>query len=110
MSQGILLAFRSQQYPVACVPVAKRTSRTLRDALKLFSGKYYAQFGDKLVTTSKVSKFAPASAIVTECFHHRQRWSGYKRRPGFRSRPSSRGWSAMMARLFAFQAGLDFIG
>ncbi|HMF30052.1 MAG TPA: hypothetical protein VKK79_01460, partial [Candidatus Lokiarchaeia archaeon] len=68
LANAIMLTYRSAEYPVACVLVAGKVSRTLRDALKLFAEKFYAQFADKFADYNNVSAFDSASALVAECF------------------------------------------
>jgi len=68
LTGATLLTYRNPQYPVACVIVATKVSRTLRDALRLFTEKFYAQFADKFASTYDDSLFSPASALIAECF------------------------------------------
>ena len=69
MDNGIMILQRTQLEKVACVLVATKSSRTLRDGLQLFAKRFYEQFsehlGDELINKEY---FDPASTLVTECF------------------------------------------
>ncbi len=68
MDEGIMILQRSQTTHIACVLVATRSSHTLRDGLRLFSEKFYAQFKEHLADAHELSRFKPASKIVADCF------------------------------------------
>ena len=68
MSHATILVQRSPQYPLACIIVALKVSRSLRDALDLFAGKFYAQFSEGFANSNRVTQFDPASVLVAECF------------------------------------------
>ncbi len=68
MDEGIMILQRSQTTRIACVLVATRSSRTLRDGLKLFSEKFYAQFKEHLADPHEISLFTTASKFVADCF------------------------------------------
>jgi hypothetical protein len=68
LDEGIMILQRSQAKNIACVLVASRPSRTLRDGLQLFSERFYAQYADQLVEPINKVVFEPATALVAECF------------------------------------------
>jgi len=68
LTEGVLILQRNQQTSAACVLVATKSSRTLRDALRRFSNRFCEQFKSCLPNTSEVGQFAPASSLVAECF------------------------------------------
>ncbi len=68
MAEATLIYERSPVYPVACILVASKASKTLRDSLDAFSTKFFHQFGDKLEDSNNVTQFRPAEKLVEECF------------------------------------------
>jgi hypothetical protein len=68
LANAMLLVQRSKQYPVACIVVATKVSKMLRDGLRVFAQKFFESFANKFNELSDVSKFAPASELVAESF------------------------------------------
>nr|MDO8110324.1 hypothetical protein [Candidatus Sigynarchaeota archaeon] len=68
LDEGTMILQRSQVKNIACVLVATRTSRALRDGLRLFSERFYERFKDDLVDPINKEAFTPAAALVAECF------------------------------------------
>lgn len=67
LDQAVLLLHRGERN-VTFVLVVTQTSKALREALRLFAAKFFAEFADKLDKPNKVSQFKPASKLVEECF------------------------------------------
>ncbi|MBN2151809.1 MAG: hypothetical protein JW839_10205, partial [Candidatus Lokiarchaeota archaeon] len=65
---AVIFAHRSTQYPVACIMVATRSSRVLRDALKTFAEKFYTRYGPHFSNTSESNAFESATGLVAESF------------------------------------------
>ncbi|MBN2152598.1 MAG: hypothetical protein JW839_14185 [Candidatus Lokiarchaeota archaeon] len=70
VSDAIILAYRNPDFPIACVIVATRPTRSLRDALRLFAERFYKEFSDYFTNVSDVAQFSGAEALVTACFPH----------------------------------------
>ncbi|HME55451.1 MAG TPA: hypothetical protein VKM55_24800 [Candidatus Lokiarchaeia archaeon] len=68
--EAIILAQRSPDYPVACILVATRPTRSLRDGLKLFADRFCCDFHDCFATPFNVTQFSGAEDLVTACFPH----------------------------------------
>ncbi len=65
---AVIFAHRSTQYPVACMLVATKSSRVLRDALKTFAEKFYARYAPHFSNTSETGAFESATTFVAESF------------------------------------------
>ena len=70
VSDAIILAHLSPDYPIACVLVATRSTRSLRDALKIFAERFYNEFHDGFATMNNVGQFSGEEDLVTACFPH----------------------------------------
>ncbi|MFX0102709.1 MAG: hypothetical protein ACFFCS_24290 [Candidatus Hodarchaeota archaeon] len=69
LDQAILILHRSEDYPVACVLVSSKSSRSLRDALESFAGKFYSRFSRELEKSlPETSKFAATNELILDCF------------------------------------------
>ncbi|MFX0101117.1 MAG: hypothetical protein ACFFCS_16195 [Candidatus Hodarchaeota archaeon] len=69
LDNAILLLKSSDKYPVACVLVAARSSRSLRDSLDTFAGMFFEEFAGELEgDVNEVTKFRPATSIISRCF------------------------------------------
>jgi hypothetical protein len=68
LANAVLLSYHSKNYPISCVLVAGKVSRTLRDALKLFADRFEVQFEACFADYNNISQFESAAALVTECF------------------------------------------
>ncbi|HME56452.1 MAG TPA: hypothetical protein VKM55_29905 [Candidatus Lokiarchaeia archaeon] len=70
VAEAVILTQRSPDYPVACVLVATRPTRSLRDGLKSFSDRFCGEFNACFVTLNDTSQFNEAEKLVTACFPH----------------------------------------
>ncbi len=68
LEEGIIIIQRVEQTNIACALVARKASQTLRDGLRAFAAKFYDQFGGVLQNPNNSDRFAPASALINECF------------------------------------------
>ncbi|HMF33227.1 MAG TPA: hypothetical protein VKK79_17510 [Candidatus Lokiarchaeia archaeon] len=66
LDQGVLLVQRSDQYPVACVLVANKSTRLLRQSLDSFARRFFAEFAPFFAEISIVANFNPAEQIIAE--------------------------------------------
>lgn len=68
LDEATMIAHRCAGTSIACVLVTTNATRTLREALEMFSGMFLARFKDALANPSKVSAFQDAAALVPTCF------------------------------------------
>jgi len=68
LSEGVLIVQRSRASNVACVLVATKSSRALRDGLHLFSERFGTQYGPLISDPINKALFEPASSLIAECF------------------------------------------
>ncbi|MFX0139934.1 MAG: hypothetical protein ACFFDN_40205 [Candidatus Hodarchaeota archaeon] len=68
LDQAVLILKRSEQFPVACVLVTTKSSRSLRDALNSFAEKFFTEFSQFFSEPHKLDNFSPASDLVSDCF------------------------------------------
>jgi len=68
LDQALLIIKRNEDYPIACVLIATKSTKSLRQALNSFSDKFITQFSQFFSETSMVSNFEPASSLILECF------------------------------------------
>jgi hypothetical protein len=67
---AIIIACQIPEYKIACMLVATRPTRSLRDGLKLFAEKFCQQFKDSLMVPNNVAKCCDAEDLVNACFPH----------------------------------------
>ena len=70
MSNAIIIAYRNPEYPVAFVLVVTRSSRNLRDGLKLFAERFCNQYKTGFAVPNYVEQFSGAEDLVAACFPH----------------------------------------
>ena len=68
LDQALLIIKRNEEYPIACVLIATKSTKSLRQALNSFSDKFITQFSQFFSDTSMVSNFESASDLIEECF------------------------------------------
>ncbi|MFX1515980.1 MAG: hypothetical protein ACFFC6_06700, partial [Promethearchaeota archaeon] len=68
ISDAIILAQRSDNFPIATVVIASKVSRTLRDGLNIFTERFCDKFSSYFSLPSDISQFTTASDLVRECF------------------------------------------
>ncbi len=67
-ARAVLIMRWVEKYPIACVLVATRSSRALRQSLDRFAGRFIEEFAGALAQPTNVGQFKPASKLVAECF------------------------------------------
>ncbi|MFX0102145.1 MAG: hypothetical protein ACFFCS_21445 [Candidatus Hodarchaeota archaeon] len=68
LDEGIMIIQQGKIDNVAYVLVATKSSRMLRDSLRLFSERFHAQYSQYFVDPINKALFEPASELVSECF------------------------------------------
>jgi hypothetical protein len=68
LTDAILLLHRSEKYPIACVLVATKSTKTLRHALNNFAEEFYITFSDKFDILSEPRRFDAADLLVEQHF------------------------------------------
>ncbi len=68
LTKGVLILQRNQQSNIACILVATRSSRTLKEALIRFTERFCQEYGQFFSEKSDIMRFAPAGKLVAECF------------------------------------------
>ena len=68
LSNGVLLLKRHEDYPIACVLTANKTSKALRKALNHFIILFIKDYRKYFSNPSNVSQFGEASQLISECF------------------------------------------
>ena len=68
LTQAILILRRSERLPAACVLVASRPSRALRDALDGFARRFFEEYSEQFAHSSNISLFAGATQFIEEYF------------------------------------------
>lgn len=68
LDEGVIILQRHKASDIASVLVANKSSRSLRNALYLFTDKFYARFQNELARLSDINQFTDASALVQETF------------------------------------------
>ncbi len=68
LANGVLLIQRDSNHNIAAVVVSTRSSRTLRDGLKVFEKRFIEEFGSFFPNYTDVSKYEGANSIISECF------------------------------------------
>ncbi len=69
LEDAVLLVQRSEKFPVACVLLASKSSRTLRDSLQLFAAQFFIQYESFLASPSDTGQFASATSLVERYFN-----------------------------------------
>ncbi len=67
---AIIIAYQIPEYKIACMLVATRPTRSLRDSLKHFAEKFCEQFKENLMVPSNVAKCCDAEDLVNVYFPH----------------------------------------
>jgi hypothetical protein len=68
LSEAILMVHRSQKFQISYVLVAKKSSKTLRDHLKIFAMKFEARYNLHFKEVIDLQKFYSATELIEECF------------------------------------------
>jgi hypothetical protein len=70
LANAVLIVKRSKKYPLACVLVATKFSRTLRNALDVFADKFYSKSNYEAKESLAVNEsyYHFADALIAECF------------------------------------------
>jgi hypothetical protein len=68
LDQAILLLQRSEEYPIVCVLITNRSSRSLRMALNRFSNNFFKNFSQFFTQPIDQSKFETALDLVLDAF------------------------------------------
>ena len=69
LSDAILLLHRSQQFSVACVLIATKSTQTLRHALNTFAEEFYEKYADEFDKNMvNIRKFDSALELVDRHF------------------------------------------
>ncbi|MFX0101310.1 MAG: hypothetical protein ACFFCS_17180 [Candidatus Hodarchaeota archaeon] len=69
LENGILILKKSTTYQTACVLVASKASRSLRNALDMFANEFFTTYGELLKSSPReVSAFDGAVEIMRKCF------------------------------------------
>ena len=68
LDQGVLLIRRSDEYPVACVLVANKSTRLLRQSLDAFATRFFAEFAPYFthISATSLDNFQNASHLISE--------------------------------------------
>ncbi len=66
LDQGVLLVRRSDQYPVACVLVANKSTLLLRQSLDAFARRFFAEFAPNLDKANTTTNFDNAAQLIAE--------------------------------------------
>ena len=64
LKQAMLIVKESKQYPIACVLVATKSTRSLRNALNSFANSFFVEFSSLFSNTSNIDNFNSASKLV----------------------------------------------
>ena len=70
VTKAVTLVQKVPDYPIACVLIATRPTRSLRDGLKLFAERFLAEFSDHFDNLTRVDQFSGAEDLVNACFPH----------------------------------------
>lgn len=68
LEQAVLLMQRSEKFTVACVLVATKSSRSLRQALDAFADKFFKKFSPFFSEPSNIDNFETASDLIKDYF------------------------------------------
>jgi hypothetical protein len=68
LSEAIMIVKKIENHPTACVLIANKPSKLLREALDAFAFKFTQKFGNDLEDVHETSKFEAASELASECF------------------------------------------
>jgi len=68
LDQAILLVQSSEEYPIACVLVATRATKALRQALNSFTIQFFKDYSQFFDNPGQIDKFESASKLVEEHF------------------------------------------
>lgn len=68
LSKAILILKESEQYPVLCVLVATKSTRSLRNALNSFAENFFKKYSRFFDEFQRVDHFAGASELVADRF------------------------------------------
>ncbi|MFX0098433.1 MAG: hypothetical protein ACFFCS_02555 [Candidatus Hodarchaeota archaeon] len=69
MDKAVLMIERNVETPIACVLVATKASRVIRDGLSLFAKRFYKEYSQYLdKRPHDMSKFDSATKLIEECF------------------------------------------
>src|SRR5271157_726324 len=68
MENGVLMAEKTEEYPVAFVLLTTKSNPVVRNALRKFVEKFHALFAQNYAERHQASIYEPATALVEECF------------------------------------------
>jgi len=68
LDNAILITRRSEQYPIVCVLVATKSTRTLRYALNSFMERFCSEYSQYFEKLSNIDPFQSASNLVNDRF------------------------------------------
>jgi hypothetical protein len=68
LTDAILLLHRNEEFSIACVLVATKSTKTLRHALNEFAEEFYETFSEKFDILSEPQRFEDASSLVEQHF------------------------------------------
>jgi hypothetical protein len=68
MDRAILLIQHDTKYPIASVLVTSKSSKSLRNGLRIFNEEFISRFYTDDIDSHEVSKFADADNLVEKIF------------------------------------------
>ena len=66
--EATLIIRRSEEYPVACVLLTTKFSKTLRQALDSFAQEFFQEYSPYFTTPSKINQFDGATTLIDKHF------------------------------------------
>lgn len=71
LDEAVLIIQQDKKFPVACILVAAKSSRSLRNNLKSFTDQFFKKYASILGRrVNEVSQFEDATELVEKCFPH----------------------------------------
>lgn len=68
LEEAVIIIEESRKFPVACVLIATKSTRSLREALASFSKRFFTKFAPNFAMPSDISQFDPAITLVADRF------------------------------------------
>ncbi len=68
LDEAILIVRRSRKYPIACILVSTKSSKSLRQALNSFAERFFKDFAPNFANPNEMEQFSPATKLVAEYF------------------------------------------
>ncbi|MFX1451493.1 MAG: hypothetical protein ACFFCM_11660 [Promethearchaeota archaeon] len=68
LDKANLILKKNEKYPIICVLVSNKTSRSLRNALYCFTNRFVKEYSQYFSNPTDIDKYKAASEIISGCF------------------------------------------